>query len=485
MSIKNKLIDLLGSDRVSDLLEILYAYRTDYSLASPGTPTCVVYPNYSKEIQSIVDLANESGTPVIPVSSGVHFTGATIPKQAGIVVDMKNMNKIWNLDERNRKITVEPGVTWNQLYPVLAEKDLMVCPPMLPHGEQSVITTFLERAPLVIPLYEYGEPLMSMEVVWPNGTLFRTGSASAPTFPNSFVEGVNPQGPGTMDFYRLLQGAQGTMGIVTWAIIKTEYVSPMNKLFFFPFNRVEDAIKPMYALQRKKIGYDCFMMNKLDIALVCAENYPDDFERSMKKLPEWTMVLALRAPRRRPEERIQYEENAIKEVCKKFNGMQCMNSLYGSPHAAIRLTEILRKPWTDEGPYWKHRLTGACQDLMFLTKLSKVPEFAAIMSQKAVELNFPISNIGIYVQPIENARVCHLEFNLYYDANSADAKALISALHDKAAKAMLDQGALFTRPYGSLSDLVYERASSYTSTLKRVKHIFDPNNIMNPGHLCF
>ena len=42
------------------------------------------------------------------------------------------MKKIWNLDERNRKITIEPGVTWNELYPVLEEKNLMVCPPMLP-----------------------------------------------------------------------------------------------------------------------------------------------------------------------------------------------------------------------------------------------------------------------------------------------------------------------------------------------------------------
>ncbi len=154
MSIKNKLIDLLGSNRVSDSPETLDAYRTDYSLSSPGTALCVVCPNDNKEIVSIVTLANESGTPITPVSSRVHFTGAALPKQGGIVVDMKNMNKIWNLDERNRKITVEPGVTWNQLYPVLAEKNLMVCSPMLPHGEQSVITTFLERSPLVIPLYD-------------------------------------------------------------------------------------------------------------------------------------------------------------------------------------------------------------------------------------------------------------------------------------------------------------------------------------------
>jgi len=481
----NKLIDLLGKDRVSDSREALDAYRTDYSLASPGTPACVVYPNDSKEVQSIVSIANETSTPVVPVSSGVHFTGAAIPKQGGIVIDMKNMNKIWNLDERNRKITVEPGVTWNQLYPVLAEKNLMVCAPMLPHGDQSVITTFLERSPLVIPLYEYADPMLSMEVVWPNGTLFRTGSASAPTFPKSFSEGVNPEGPGVMDFYRLLQGAQGTMGIVTWSIIKTEYLSPMNKFFFFPFNNLEDAIKPTYMLLRRKIGYDCFLMSKLDMALICAEEYPTDFDVLMKELPEWTLVLALRASRRRPEEKIQYETNAIDDICRKFNGLQYKNSLPGSGHAAIRLTEILRQPWTDEGPYWKHRLTGNSQDLIFITKLSKVPEFTEIMTKVAVEQNFPVSNIGTYLQPIEGARGCHVEFNMFYDPNDEAEKTKVRSLHDAAAKAMQAQGALFTRPYGSLSDMVYERAASYTATLKRVKNIFDENNIMNPGNLCF
>jgi FAD/FMN-containing dehydrogenase len=49
----------------------------------------------------------------------------------------------------------------------------------------------------------------------------------------------------------------------------------------------------------------------------------------------------------------------------------------------------------------------------------------------------------------------------------------------------LKEGALFTRPYGELAPLVYEKAASYTMTLKRVKKIFDPNNIMNPGNLCF
>ena len=49
----------------------------------------------------------------------------------------------------------------------------------------------------------------------------------------------------------------------------------------------------------------------------------------------------------------------------------------------------------------------------------------------------------------------------------------------------MNEGALFTRPYGDLAPMVYERAASYVMALKRVKKIFDPNNIMNPGNLCF
>jgi FAD/FMN-containing dehydrogenase len=62
----------------------------------------------------------------------------------------------------------------------------------------------------------------------------------------------------------------------------------------------------------------------------------------------------------------------------------------------------------------------------------------------------------------------------------------VRALYGEAVKVLLGEGALFTRPYGEeLTNLVYERAADYTMTLRRVKSIFDPNKIMNPGKLCF
>ena len=50
---------------------------------------------------------------------------------------------------------------------------------------------------------------------------------------------------------------------------------------------------------------------------------------------------------------------------------------------------------------------------------------------------------------------------------------------------MLELGGYFTRPYGNMAERLYERAGSYTAALKKVKELFDPENIMNPGNLCF
>ncbi len=64
-------------------------------------------------------------------------------------------------------------------------------------------------------------------------------------------------------------------------------------------------------------------------------------------------------------------------------------------------------------------------------------------------------------------------------------KANIRSLYKEAATTLLKEGAVFTRPYGDLAPIVYERAASYATHLKRLKKIFDPNNIMNPSNLCF
>jgi len=231
MSIYEKLLEIVGRQNLFDDTAVLEAYSKDFSLASPGMPNYVVKPKSASEIQKVVNLANEHSTPVVPVSSHVHFNGAAIPRQGGIVADLSRLNKILDVDGLNRKVRIEAGVTWEQITDELGKRGFRIIMPLLPHPQRSVVTDYLEREVSTNTVYDYGEPLQSMEVVWPTGEIFRMGSASVTGYPDSHSKGGNPSGPG-IDFYRFLQGAQGTMGVVTWANLKIEYQPRMDKILF-------------------------------------------------------------------------------------------------------------------------------------------------------------------------------------------------------------------------------------------------------------
>ena len=484
MEIKEKLAKVVGAKYVVDSPRALKDYSRDYSLTPPMMPSYAVQPKSSEEISQIIKLADEYRLPVVPSSSGVHFYGASVPSQGGIVLDLKRMNRILEVNELDRIVRFEPGVTWEQAQAEVHQHEGVIISPLFVHPQRSVVTDYLERELPTSPVYEYAEPLMSMEVVWPNGEIFRTGSASAPGYPDSPSKGANPQGPG-LDFFRLLQGAQGTMGVVTWAAVKYEYLSPLNKVYFMPFKKLEDAIEPIYKIQRMVIGNECFLINNVDLATALAEKWPADFNKLVETLPSWTLVLVISSSRGRPEEKIQYQEEALKELNSKFLKIEMLTSLPGVPGLEKRLPGMLRNPWPAKQTYWRLSNKGGWQNCFFITVPEKVPGFSATFSQVAAKYGYPVAEIGCYVQPIERARACRCEFSCYYNPDDPAEKKRIAELYAEAARSLLNQGAYFTQPYGVLADMVYSRATSYVAALKKVKNIFDPHNIMNPGKLCF
>ena len=485
MNVKEELTKIVGTDKFFDSSEDLAAYSRDHSLIRGCHPAFVVKPKNTEEVQNIVKLARESKTPVIPSSSKLHFHGGTVPKMGGIVVDLSGMNKILDIDELNRKVRVEPGVTWKQIEEELEKKDLRVIIPLLPHAEKSVLSSSIEREVPVIPIYEYAEPLGGAEVVWPNGDIFRTGSASAPGYPKSASKGANFEGPG-INFIQLIKGAQGTMGIVTWANIKMEYASKVNKTFFSQFGDLEKAIKPLYRIQRSKIGQECFLINRLNLATILAEGNREKFEKYRAHLPPWVLILILSGLRRRPEEKIAYEENALIKIKEReFPEMKISTALSGVPGGGAKLQKLLRSPWPIEEAYWKHFYKGGSEDLFFITRPSSAPSLLKIVEDVAMRNGYPLEDLGCYLQPIEYARVCHLEFNFYYQPDNDKEAERVRKVKMEAAGILINKGAFFTRPYGELAELVYEKAATYTAVLKKVKTMFDPDNIMNPGNLCF
>ena len=178
---KDELLEIVGKGNVLDNPAVLESYSRDQSFARPLKPCFVVYPENVEEVQRIVKWANQTQTPLVPVSSGQpHFHGDTVPSVPGaVIVDLRKMNRILRIDRKNRMTVIEPGVTYSQLQPELAKEDLRISTPLLPRANKSVIASLLERQPTLVPKYQWSlpEPLRCLEVVWGNSEILWTGEA--------------------------------------------------------------------------------------------------------------------------------------------------------------------------------------------------------------------------------------------------------------------------------------------------------------------
>jgi FAD/FMN-containing dehydrogenase len=484
MDILKDLAAIAGTEFVTDDEAVLNEYASDLSFTAASKPEAVVYPKTTEEVSSIVKWANENNIPLIPVSSPVHLYGTTVPKQGGVIVNMKRFDEILEIDKVNRFVRFGVGVSWKKLTDTLRKEGMRVIMPLTPRGNRSVATDHLEREVTTNMVYDYGEPTQSMEVVFPNGDIFRTGSASAPKFPYSPARGANPAGPG-LDFYRLLQCAQGTMGIVTWMSLKIQSIPQIDKIKFAPLNNIDEGSAFLYRILPRRIGQECLILNNVDLAALLASD-AEEFAKYKASLPPYTLILVISGLIRRPEEKIAYEEHFLSDVMRnEFQNIVLTDTLPGFPGAAGKLLEALRNPWSEDAAYWKNTPKGAYQDLFFITKPEKAQIFIDVVKDAAGKRSYPFESIGIYKQPIEHNRACQLQFTFYYDPKNEVSVEEIKTLYREVFEAVHDAGGYFTRPYGDMAERLYDRAASYTAALKKVKNLFDPNNIMNPGNLCF
>lgn len=81
--------------------------------------------------------------------------------------------------------------------------------------------------------------------------------------------------------------------------------------------------------------------------------------------------------------------------------------------------------------------------------------------------------------------LARIEFTFFYDPANEAEKAEIAEIVYEAGIEMMNRGAQFTRPYGNLVPVIYDRAGGYTATLKRVKNIFDENEYLKSGYIMF
>jgi FAD/FMN-containing dehydrogenase len=479
---KERLTGIVGKENVLDDTQTLKTYASDHSFTPAMNPSLVVRPGNVDEVQAIVKFANETATPLVTVSSGQpRFRGDTVPSVArAVIVDLSRMNRIISINRRNRVAIVEPGVTYSQLQPELAREGLRLSTTLLPRRNKSVIASLLEREPRLIPRYQWvtPEPLRCIEVIWGDGNKLWTGEAGGgvPVLEEQWKREqrqVLPAGPNQVNFYQIVSGAQGTMGIVTWASLKCEILPPLHKLFFVPSEKLDNLLDFTYRLLRFRFGDELLLMNSTDLANV--------FDiKTKEKLPPWVVTLGIAGRSILPEEKVESQEKDITEIARQF-GLSLIPAIPGisNPQAL----DILLAPSRE--PHWKLHYKGGCQDIFFLTTLEKTPEFVKTMFSVAQSQGYPASDIGVYIQPQHQGASCHCEFNLPFNPDNQKEVTGMQALLKNASEELLKQGAYFSRPYGIWADMAFSRDPQMTNLVKKVKGIFDPNHVMNPGKLCF
>jgi glycolate dehydrogenase FAD-linked subunit len=204
----------------------LLAYAYDATRLK-GTPQAVVRPGTEEEVSKILSLASERGIPVIPRGAGSGLSGGAVAKSGGIVLSFERMSRILSIDVGNRIATVQPGVVTGDLQRAVEERGLFYPPDPGSLAFCTIGGNVAENAGGMRAV-KYGvtrDYVTALRAVLPSGEVIRAGVKTA-------------KGVVGYDLARLLVGSEGTLAVVTEITLRLiplpERVITMTGLFAGP-----------------------------------------------------------------------------------------------------------------------------------------------------------------------------------------------------------------------------------------------------------
>lgn len=483
---KTILEKIVGKSNFSDDQSVLDQYSADRSFSKPLSPRFVVKPENAVQVQELIKWANETKTPLVPVSSGApHFKGDTVPSvPEAVIVDLSGMNKIISINRQQRMVIVEPGVTYGQLQEALAKEGLTLPTSLAPKANKSVLTSVLEMEPRLncIHQFNYTEPLRCTEVTFGDGNQVFTGEAG--NGPKDLQKQwalekwqVHSNGPNMTDMLRMVIQAQGSMGIVTWASLKCELLPSIHKMYLVPAKKSADLEDFVYKVIRVRFSDKLFVMNKACLAGLLGKN-PEAISRIKSELPNWLAAVGISGDILLPEMKVSAQEQDIADFAKEC-GLQFLPAIPGATGEEVLSGSISPSGKT----YWKETYKGAFQDIFFITTLDKTSRFINAMYELAIDAGYPTEDMGVYIQPQHMGSSVHLEFSLPYNPDNSKETRKVKELYTLASKEMSKLGGFYARPYDIWAPIQLNKDAQTYKVLKELKNIFDPNNIMNTGKL--
>ena len=137
------------------------------------------------------------------------------------------------------------------------------------------------------------------------------------------------------------------------------------------------------------------------------------------------------------------------------------------------------------GGNWKDIRTGAHQEIPFVTTMDQTTRFNDLIEilLKEEQSGEALQAHSMYIQPQHCGTSAHMEFDFHYKGDDDFACEQMRRFLRKAQERLSEAGAYFSRPYGHLAKIQLNKDARTYNAQKRIKKIFDPEGIMNPGKL--
>lgn len=456
------------------------ALSADFASDSAGglgvQPLGIARPANTDQVTALVQWANARKVALVPCSSrsGPRRRGDTVSSRPSVLVDLSGLDRVVHVDGDNRIAIIEPGVTFAAFDRALKPHGLRSLKPLMPRIGKSVLASHLEREPITSPYdqWDTSDPLSAIELVFGEGSRFRTGGAALPgTLEENLERGLRQMvsvGPMATDFTRVLQGAQGSLGIACWGSVYCERIPPSERAYFVAGDALGPLTELAYRLLWHRTRGQLFIVDRVQLALMLAKDR-DDFEAWKGRLPSWILYMNLTSAPNFAEEHLRYVEADVAAEAAKL-GLK-LDPVLGGVKASD-LHEILQAPL--DGDY-KSRAFGDYSDFFFLSQLDKANGFIDAVGKVS-------GDAGFYIQPMVQGVSCHIEVTFPHEPGG---RVRAGDLRSAAVAACSAEGAFFSRPYAPWGGVAFKADPQAAATFGRIKELLDPNGIMNPDRFTY
>lgn len=451
------LIALLGKDRVF----IGEAINEDFSHDEMGgisrTPDVLVEVASTEEVSKIMKYANANIIPVVARGSGTGLVGGSVAVMGGIMINMSKMNKIIEIDEENLTLTLEPGVLLMEINKFVEPYDLFYPPD--PGEKSATIAGNINTNAGGMRAVKYGvtrDYIRGLEIVLPNGEILNIGGKVV----------KNSSGYSIKD---LICGSEGTLGIITKAILKLIPLPKKAVSLLIPFPNLDMAISTVPKIVKSKSAPTAIEFMQREVILAAEEFLG-------KKFPDNSSDAYLL---------LTFDGNSLEDIEKAYESVANICLEEGALDVFITDTDERKEAvWSARGAFLEavKASTTDMDECDVVVPRNKVAEFIKYTDELQKQFDVRIRSFGhagdgnlhVYVLKDElSDEEWEVKLGEVFQAmysKSVELKGLVSGEHGIG--------------YAKKSYMFEQYGTEYVTLMKNIKLAFDPNNILNPGKIC-